>query len=61
MPNLEESSYELCYNGAIRSIGLAKYSEAETQLRKAELLCRKTLEEDGATEEEIDEELSLIW
>lgn len=55
-----DDSYELCYNEAIRLIGEGKTSEAEAQLRKAESLCRKSLEEDGATEDEIEDELALI-
>lgn len=55
-----DERYELCYNDAIRLIGEGKLAEAETQLRHAESLCRKSLEEDGATEEEIEDELALI-
>lgn len=55
-----DDSYELSYNEAIRLIGEGKNAEAEAQLRKAESLCRKSLEEDGATEEEIEDELALI-
>lgn len=55
-----DDSYELSYNEAIRLLGEGKHSEAEILLRKAESLCRKSLEEDGATEEEIEDELALI-
>ena len=41
-------------------MGEDKYAEAEAQLRKAETLCRQSLEEDGATEEEIEDELAFI-
>ena len=60
LPVLGEDSYELCYNSSIRLLGEGRTSEAETLLCKAETLCRKTLEEDGATEEEIEDELALI-
>jgi signal recognition particle subunit SRP72 len=55
-----DDSYELYYNEAIRLLGEGKNSEAEAHLRKAETICRKSLEEDGATEEEIEDELTLI-
>lgn len=55
-----DDSYELSYNESIRLLGEGKNSEAEAMLRKAETLCRKSLEEDGATEEEIEDELTLI-
>ncbi len=55
-----EDSYELSYNEAIRLLGEGKNAEAEAMLRRAETLCRKSLEEDGATEEEIEDELTLI-
>lgn len=55
-----DDSYELAYNEAIRLLGEGKNAEAEVQLRKAETLCKKSLEEDGATEEEIEDELALI-
>lgn len=55
-----DDSYELSYNESIRLLGEGKNAEAEAQLRKAETLCRKSLEEGGATEEEIEDELALI-
>lgn len=60
LPFSRDDSYELCYNEAIRLLGEGRNSEAEAQLRKAESLCRKSLEDDGATEEEIEDELALI-
>ncbi len=60
LPIAREDSYELAYNESIRLLGENKISEAEAQLRRAETLCRKSLEEDGATEEEIEDELALI-
>ena len=60
MPIAREDSYELAYNESIRLLGENKIAEAEAQLRRAETLCRKSLEEDGATEEEIEDELALI-
>ncbi|XP_046657297.1 signal recognition particle subunit SRP72-like [Daphnia pulicaria] len=60
LPMSRDDSYELSYNESIRLLGEGKNAEAEAQLRKAETLCRKSLEEDGATEEEIEDELALI-
>lgn len=57
---MRDNSYELCYNEAIRLLGEGKVQEAEAQIRKAETLCQKTLEEDGANEDEIEDELALI-
>ena len=55
-----DDKYELCFNESIRLMGEDKNVEAEAQLRKAETLCRQSLEEDGATEEEIEDELAFI-
>ena len=60
LPLARDDSYELAYNESIRLLGEGKTAEAESQLRGAETLCRKSLEEDGATEEEIEDELALI-
>jgi len=57
---MRDNSYELSYNEAIRLLGEGKIQEAEAQIRRAEALCRKTLEEDGANEDEIEDELALI-
>jgi len=60
LPVMRDNSYELSYNEAIRLLGEGKVQEAEAQLRKAETFCRKSLEEDGANEDEIEDELALI-
>ena len=57
---MRDNSYELSYNEAIRLLGEGKIQDAEAQIRKAETFCRKTLEEDGANEDEIEDELALI-
>lgn len=41
-------------------LGKQKYQEAEKKLRTSEKLCREFLEEDGATEEDIEEEVAII-
>merc|ERR1712071_429426 len=60
LPVMRDNSYELSYNEAIRLLGEGKIQDAEAQIRKAETFCRKTLEEDGANEDEIEDELALI-
>ncbi|CAH1153398.1 unnamed protein product [Phaedon cochleariae] len=55
-----ENTYELCYNKACMLIANENYVEAEKKLRQCEKLCREVLEEDEATDEEIDIELALI-
>ncbi|XP_054167221.1 signal recognition particle subunit SRP72-like [Oppia nitens] len=59
-PDIEEVTYELCYNKACFLLGAQRYEEALQMLNTAEDMCRKTLEEEGATEEEIDSELAII-
>lgn len=60
-PGLKDLSYELCYNKACLLIGKKQYKEAEEKLRKAEVLCRKSFEDDpDATEEDICEEVALL-
>ncbi|KAI7801503.1 signal recognition particle subunit SRP72 [Triplophysa rosa] len=59
--DLPESSYELCYNAACCLIGQGQFSQALTQLQKAEELCRKSLAEDSdVMEEDIEAELAII-
>lgn len=41
-------------------IAQENYADAEKKLRQCEKLCREMLEEDEASEEEIDIELALI-
>lgn len=59
-PNLPEDTYEMCFNSSCNLSSRNKFSEAEKKLKLSEKLCREMLEEDGATEEEIAEELSTI-
>lgn len=40
--------------------GKGKFSEAEKKLRASEKLCRETLEDDGATEDDIQDESAII-
>lgn len=60
MDNLREDTYELCYNKACMLLQSGQYSEAEKKLRQSEKYCRLALEEDEASEEEIDIDLALI-
>lgn len=61
--NLDEfsdNSYELCFNKACIQLAMKNYQGALVMLNTAEQLCRKTLEEDDFTAEEIDSELAII-
>lgn len=58
--DLRENTYELCFNKACLLISRELYVEAEKILKHCEKLCREMLEEDEASEEEIDIELALI-
>jgi len=60
LPNLPENTYEMCFNSSCALSNREKYQEAEKKLRQSEKLCKETLEEDGATEDEIQDELSVI-
>lgn len=60
LPNLREDTYELTYNAACALAGKQQFSEAEKKLRTSEKLCREFLEDDGATEEDIMDELAII-
>lgn len=57
---LPEDTYEMCFNSACSLSNKNKFAEAEKKLKVSEKLCREMLEEDGATEEEILEELGVI-
>ncbi|XP_054720247.1 signal recognition particle subunit SRP72-like [Uloborus diversus] len=59
-PQLREHTYELCYNTACILINRKEYNLAIEKLKLAEELCKKTLEENDATEEEIEAELGVI-
>lgn len=60
VPELKEDTYELTYNNACALAGKSRFNDAEKKLRKSEKLAREFLEEDGATEEDILEELAII-
>ncbi|XP_053680313.1 signal recognition particle subunit SRP72 [Anopheles nili] len=57
---LPEDTYELTYNAACALAGRQQYGEAERKLRTSEKMCRDSLEEDGATEEDIIDEITII-
>lgn len=60
MVKLRSDTYELCYNWACILIAKGRYAEAEKKLKQCEKLCRGSLEEDGASEDEIEIELALL-
>ncbi|XP_047114553.1 signal recognition particle subunit SRP72 [Schistocerca piceifrons] len=60
VPQLREHTYELSYNAACQLISRGQYQEAEKKLKIAEKLCRESLEDDGASEEDIEDELGII-
>lgn len=53
-------TYEQLYNGACHLIEAEKYSQALAYLEEAEKIFNATLIEEGLTEEEIEDELSVI-
>lgn len=53
-------TFEQIYNVACHQIELENYNEAIKLLDKAHKVCRETLAEDEAPEDEIDEELATI-
>merc|ERR1712106_41779 len=58
---IDDSSYELLYNGACHLIAVGRTEEALKQLQEAEKTCRQYLtEEEGASEEEVAEEVAII-
>ncbi|KAK3095763.1 hypothetical protein FSP39_018742 [Pinctada imbricata] len=60
-PGFKEHSYEICYNTACYLIGKGDFKAAEQKLRRAEVFCRKSFEDDpDVTEEEIEDELAII-
>lgn len=59
--NIDDSSYEVLYNGSCHLLAVGNYEEALKRLKEAENLCRTYLiQEDGATEEEVAEEVAII-
>ncbi|KAL1241773.1 Signal recognition particle subunit [Trichinella spiralis] len=57
---INPDSYEHVYNESCRLIALNEYEKAKEQLIVAENLCRSSLTEQDYTEDEIDEEISII-
>ncbi|XP_063984572.1 signal recognition particle subunit SRP72 isoform X2 [Diachasmimorpha longicaudata] len=63
---VRDHTYELTYNAACRLAAKgvqgdrSNLIEAEKKLRLAEKMCKEALEEDGGTEEEIEDELGII-
>ncbi|KRX59937.1 Signal recognition particle subunit SRP72 [Trichinella sp. T9] len=57
---INPDSYEHVYNESCRLIALNEYEKAKEQLIVAENLCRNSLTEQDYTEDEIDEEISII-
>lgn len=60
VPEVPEDTYEQYFNSSCIQSNRQKYVEAERKLRTSEKLCREFLEEEGASEEEIIEELDVI-
>ncbi|XP_037729383.1 signal recognition particle subunit SRP72 [Drosophila subpulchrella] len=60
VPEVPEDTYEQYFNSACIQANRQKYAEAERKLRTSEKLCREFLEEEGASEEEIIEEVDVI-
>ncbi|KAH8241164.1 hypothetical protein KR032_000666 [Drosophila birchii] len=60
VPDVPEDTYEQYFNSACILSNRQKYVEAERKLRTSEKLCREFLEEEGASEEEIVEEVDVI-
>lgn len=60
LPNFEDSNYELVYNKACALLGEKNFFEAEKKLKLSEKLCREYLEEDGMSEEDINNEVAII-
>ncbi|GFS58379.1 signal recognition particle subunit SRP72 [Nephila pilipes] len=59
-PQLREHTYELCYNSACILISQGEYNLAIEKLKAAEELCKKQIEENDLTEEEVEGELGVI-
>ncbi|KAH8381801.1 hypothetical protein KR009_000273 [Drosophila setifemur] len=60
VPEVPEDTYEQYFNSACIQSNRQKYIEAERKLRTSEKLCREFLEDEGASEEEIIEEVDVI-
>jgi len=59
-PTLLENTFEQCYNNACVELGNCNYENAIKKLNKAGNICKQTMENDEATEEEIASELNMI-
>ncbi|XP_022210780.1 signal recognition particle subunit SRP72 [Drosophila obscura] len=60
IPEVPEDTYEQYFNSACIQSNRQKFTDAERKLRTSEKLCREFLEEEGASEEEILEEVDVI-
>lgn len=60
LANISNSTYEVIYNKACALVATKHYAKAIAKLQDAETVCKKFLEDDGATEEEIESELAII-
>ena len=57
----DSASYELIYNGACRLLAAGRFEQALEKLQNAEEQCRTYLtQEEGATEDEVNEEVAII-
>lgn len=56
----EDNTYEMIYNRACILVAKEQFGEAMAKLNEADGICRKFMEEDGASEEEINSELAII-
>lgn len=57
----DTASYELIYNGACRLLAGGRFEQALEKLQIAEEQCRTYLtQEEGATEDEINDEVAII-
>ncbi|CAF0799244.1 unnamed protein product [Brachionus calyciflorus] len=59
MSENENQTYELCYNSACIAISKGKYDEAEEKLKKAEVMCQETFE-DEEDQEFVESEKAII-
>ena len=63
MTENEKKTYELCYNSACISLSKGNYQEAQEKLKRAEIMCRKTFEEDSENPEDqeaMENEMAII-
>ena len=60
MDELEDKTYELCYNSACILLSKGNYTEALEKLYKAEDLCKKSFEDDPDDQEALENEIAII-